>query len=481
MIHDQDARLDYALKYRQLGWSIIPVDSRKKGGAPFSWAPYQESRPTPQQLKKWLDMYPQHGLAVVCGEVSDLIVLDLDRHGESDGVHVAETLYGWEPTGPVVKTGGGGLHAYYRHPGGGPVRNRTGAGSIAPGVELKADGGFVYAPPSIHVTGTPYEWLFAPFDGVEIPRAPEWLMSEIEGAVTPPLQKPDEDGEDEITRLLQEGVSEGERNDAATRIAGRYLAMGVDRAAVLGILKSFNMRCSPPLPVKELESVVTSIAKKELFKRGGGSIHPSATQGATGEDSRALALQALSERFGIPIDDIVRVGGSEPYYRFHSGGCRVDIEATQIGSQWAWRRAMIAVTQRVPRKIGQKADPGWDAYLQQMLDLARQIDPGEEGTQRGELREWVRTYAESHKAVPLGEPSSRPRDPRLEDGHLLVSLDEVATFVGLEFNSRVNRKRIAQLFSEEGFSSDRYRVEWGADHSGRLRFWAIPRDYLSYD
>ena len=143
--------LNFALRYLGLGWSVIPVDSRVKDGAPFSWKPFQNRPPTEDEIREWCVRWPDHGLALICGQVSGLCVIDLDRHGANDGLEAVRSAYGWEPgeAYPTVVTGGGGLHVYCRHPG--PdvvVKNRTGAGAILPGVELKGDGGFVYAPPN---------------------------------------------------------------------------------------------------------------------------------------------------------------------------------------------------------------------------------------------------------------------------------------------------------------------------------------------
>jgi hypothetical protein len=78
--------------------------------------------------------------------VSGLCVVDIDpRDG---GALDPATM---TPTACVVT--GGGLHLYYHHPGGRTV------GKLGPGVDIKADGGYVAAPPSIHPdTDQPYRW-----------------------------------------------------------------------------------------------------------------------------------------------------------------------------------------------------------------------------------------------------------------------------------------------------------------------------------
>jgi hypothetical protein len=64
------------------------------------------------------------------------------------------------PIGETVEasTGGGGRHLYFAHPGE-MLHNRVG---LAPGVDLRGDGGYVVAPPSVHPSGTPYGWACPP-------------------------------------------------------------------------------------------------------------------------------------------------------------------------------------------------------------------------------------------------------------------------------------------------------------------------------
>ncbi|ADB32406.1 Bifunctional DNA primase/polymerase [Kribbella flavida DSM 17836] len=99
---------------------------------------------------------PGGQLAVRTGMVSGLLVVDVDpAHGgwESLSELVARQLV---PRTLWVRTGSDGAHLYYRHPGlhmpSRPMPNR-------PGIDVKADGGYVVLPPSIHHrTRRPYAW-----------------------------------------------------------------------------------------------------------------------------------------------------------------------------------------------------------------------------------------------------------------------------------------------------------------------------------
>ena len=97
-------------------------------------------------------------LAIRTGAPSGLVVVDVDpAHGGRDTL--AELVaHGLTPPTRYVHTGSGGLHLYYRHPG--PhLKVLNSAGRLGPGIDIRADGGYVVAPPSIHPrTRKAYQW-----------------------------------------------------------------------------------------------------------------------------------------------------------------------------------------------------------------------------------------------------------------------------------------------------------------------------------
>jgi hypothetical protein len=107
----------------------------------------------PDRIRAMFEAIPDGLLALRTGTASGLLVVDIDpRHGGAvDRALMAPTA--------TVATGGGGWHLHYRHPGR-PVLSRPLPGH--PGVDIKADGGYVVAPPSIHpTTHRPYRWVGA--------------------------------------------------------------------------------------------------------------------------------------------------------------------------------------------------------------------------------------------------------------------------------------------------------------------------------
>ena len=166
-----------AVRLAALGWRVIPLHSPQGDGCDCNvaacaspakhprgvkgWADWQEN-PTPEQVAVWWGQWPHANVGVVVGPPSGVLVLDCDPR--NDGYESAIRLtqeHGLLPPGPRAKTGGGGWHYYFQHPGG-VVGNST--EQMAPGLDVKAERGYVVAPPSVHYTGPSYEWEVAPWD-----------------------------------------------------------------------------------------------------------------------------------------------------------------------------------------------------------------------------------------------------------------------------------------------------------------------------
>lgn len=113
------------------------------------------------KIRMWYGMEPNANVGIATGIRSGLLVLDVDgRNGGEQALPELLSTLRLSRSGLSVRTGSGGLHLYYKHPGTHFVASHTGKVGLAPGIELKADGGhFVVAPPSIHPNGNAYVWL----------------------------------------------------------------------------------------------------------------------------------------------------------------------------------------------------------------------------------------------------------------------------------------------------------------------------------
>jgi len=127
---------------------------------------------TPERVREWWSRWPDANLGVRTG--GGLDVLDVDpRHGGDRALAELVQAHGELPCTPEVATGGGGRHLWFRGP------RVLASRDVAPGVELKADGRQVVAPPSVHPdTDRLYVWQPGrPFDPSPLAELPAWLQA----------------------------------------------------------------------------------------------------------------------------------------------------------------------------------------------------------------------------------------------------------------------------------------------------------------
>lgn len=181
------APLTAATQYLTLGWSVIPLEPRGKrpavidAGPPekrMPWECYQTRQTRPDEVERWSLRWPDANIGIVAGAVSGVIVADFDG---PEGAELKATRE--IPPTPTARTGKG-WHVFFKHPGG-EVRNFA---RKLPGLDLRGDGGYVVAAPSIHGNGSVYAWEVSP----DMPLAdpPAWLMELIRPPASAPAAMP---------------------------------------------------------------------------------------------------------------------------------------------------------------------------------------------------------------------------------------------------------------------------------------------------
>src|SRR5829696_5543742 len=198
-----------AFRYHRRGFWAIPLKPRSKEPSLRELAPFLKRPATSEEMLS--NEWQWGGVGLVTGEGPGLLVLDADGpEGEA-----ALKERGHPPT-PMARTGRGGLHLYFRHPGG-ELRTKI---KRVPGLDVKAAGGYVVAPPSVGPTGGQYEWIIAP-ENVDFADPPEWL--------TRLLEKPRRNGS---APPVGESIPSGRRNQVLTSIAGTMRRRGMDEEEI---------------------------------------------------------------------------------------------------------------------------------------------------------------------------------------------------------------------------------------------------------
>ncbi len=258
--------LDAALSYAARGWRVFPLhtpdaqqqcscrkrDCSSVGKHPRTLNGLKDATTDQSQIAKWWRIWPEANVGLVTGLESGLLVLDIDA--DTDGLESIESLeeiHGDLPTTWAVRTGGGGMHLFFTHPGGSVAGS---AGKIASGLDIRADGGYVVAPPSLHVSGNRYLWPsgWNPSQ-VELAPVPDWLLRLIRGPVPRGRSQP-------VAHLGP--IGEGQRNSALASLAGAMRRRGASQEVLEAALLADNMvRCTPPLPEPEVLAIARSISR----------------------------------------------------------------------------------------------------------------------------------------------------------------------------------------------------------------------------
>jgi hypothetical protein len=252
-----------AMDYRAAGWSVVPLRPRDKRPL-IGWERFQHELASSATVTEWYRRWPDANVGVVTGEISNLVVLDVDpNHGGDASVVRLERQFAPLPVTVQATTGGGGRHLYFAHPGG-LVRNRAG---LAQGIDVRGDGGYIVAPPSVHPSGRRYVWVPGRSPSEMGPAAlPRWVFVRAGGLHVGRSR-------DEWRRLVREGVPEGQRNSTIASLTGHLLWHGVDAEVALELLLAWNrLRCRPPLDDAEVAQVVANIVQLHEHESTGPSV-----------------------------------------------------------------------------------------------------------------------------------------------------------------------------------------------------------------
>jgi hypothetical protein len=173
---------DEAARLAAIGLAVFPVRPGTKIPALCDWQGRATTSPTEAQAL--FGGHPGCNVGVVTGARSGVFVLDVDRKAVDGLATLAELQqrHGQLPATWRTETPSGGLHEWFAYPENRRISNRAG---FAPGLDIRASGGFVVAPPSV-VAGRPYRWAMPP-DRETLAEAPQWLL-DLAAPPAPPVR-----------------------------------------------------------------------------------------------------------------------------------------------------------------------------------------------------------------------------------------------------------------------------------------------------
>ena len=164
-----------ACELASLGLRVFHVRPRSKVPQLRDWP--NRATSNLEVLSRWAVKHPDANLGIAMGD--GVLALDVDdKAGGFGSLRGLQAKYGELPVTACSRTGGGGRHFLFRvEPGLRIPNSQGGHGGLAPGLDVRGDGGQIVAPPSVHESGQRYTWERHPREGIEL--APDWLLSLI--------------------------------------------------------------------------------------------------------------------------------------------------------------------------------------------------------------------------------------------------------------------------------------------------------------
>jgi putative DNA primase/helicase len=175
-----------ALRYALRGWRVFPLHGLVNGACtcgrscsspgkhPLVRRGLYEATTDAHQIEEWWRGWRSANIGIATGSESGIVVIDIDLPAAVASLDVLIDM--GLPVTLAGVTGGGGLHLIYMCADdtlGNSAGRLPGIEGELSGIDLRANGGYIVAPPSIHRSGATYAWLD---EDVAIAPAPEWLQ-----------------------------------------------------------------------------------------------------------------------------------------------------------------------------------------------------------------------------------------------------------------------------------------------------------------
>ena len=264
----QENLLHCALAYAAKGWPVFPLHTIRNGKCscgnhkckspgkhPRVKEGFKNATTDETQIKQWWSKWPDANIGIRTGKESGLFVLDIDNKDDPDkngikSMAKLSEMSGNLPQTPKVRTGSGGEHHFFKMPDS-DLRNTS--GELAAGIDTRANGGYVVAPPSLHMSGSEYRWLIDP--RAPLADVPKWILAALNKKGNRKSAKAKKSTGD---------IKEGERNATLISIGGGLRRQGLELEDIEAeLLKANADKCDPPLDKDEVLGIAASAMRYE--------------------------------------------------------------------------------------------------------------------------------------------------------------------------------------------------------------------------
>lgn len=256
-----------ALAYRnQLHYSVFPVGADKK--ALVKWEPYQKKLPTEDEIRQWWSKWPDANIGIATGLISGIAVIDIDD--PDIGKAALAELIPDSLVFPIVKTPSGGEHWYFACTDG-HIRNNA---KVVPGCDLRANGGYVVAPPSINGNSKSWKWhdKLNPTK-IALPYLPDAYKDFInKDAVYNYNNNNNTENKKTLSTNVYKMFEQGRRDEDIFHVAVCLAKGKMPKAEVSQVIEKLALSCNPPFDISEvpakIESAFKRISTKEINLAG---------------------------------------------------------------------------------------------------------------------------------------------------------------------------------------------------------------------
>jgi bifunctional DNA primase/polymerase-like protein/AAA domain-containing protein len=241
--------LHSALSYANLGFSVIPLRPGEK--TPLgTWQEFQKRKATAEEIKKWFLEVPTANVGIVTGSISALAVIDLDGpSGLANGAAL-------KLNSRLISLTGGGKQLFYKWREG--ICNSQ--SEIAEKIDVRGEGGYVVAPPSLHPNGKRYRWAGCG-------ALPASALSDFPffgKTSSNPVVSSGESTRGWVHEALS-SVAKGKRHSTFLSVAGKLRSLGLGTDSISAVLSPYAAACG----LEDLGRIVNDISK---YQPGGASI-----------------------------------------------------------------------------------------------------------------------------------------------------------------------------------------------------------------
>jgi hypothetical protein len=254
--------LDAALKYRDMGFSVIPVMPGEKKPL-IKWESFQKTKADVKMITSWWSRTPNANVGIVTGKISNLFVVDLDKYKDQYDDELSMQFFPDSLITPSASTPQEGEHLYFSYPDNFEISGRADE-EIA--IDFRAEGNFIVAPPSMNGNGRLYQWRNSIFD-TALSFVPNPYLEYIKEYISTYKGGVDTSfsGSLQGQHLSTNDYKmfrEGRRDQDLFHIANQLVLSKTPIEEISQVIRILAKNCNPPFPDGEIDAKIISALRR---------------------------------------------------------------------------------------------------------------------------------------------------------------------------------------------------------------------------